>query len=129
MTLYVVTMYRFGNTESHSYLLGVYDELYEAVMNAKGERDYRGGKYEAQILRVELNQTKIRQLMYETPDFMSELPNHLMKCPKCGKSGYITQFETDDLYCKISILNKDYVHVCPACMYHFTKKEVQGHEH
>lgn len=75
MDLYVVLMYRYGNTESHSYLLGVYDTLDEAKINAESEYNHRGrGKYHPQILRTKLNKTKDRQIMFkELGDEMSVL--------------------------------------------------------
>ena len=69
MDLYVVLMYRYGNTESHSYLHGVYDTLTEAKVNAESEYNHRGrGKYHPQILRTKLNHTKDREIMFQEPD-------------------------------------------------------------
>jgi len=66
MDLYVVLMYRFGDTESHSYLLGVYDTLIEAKINATAEYESRGsGKYQPQILSTKLNMTKYRKIMFQ----------------------------------------------------------------
>jgi len=69
MDLYIVLMYRYGNTESHSYLLGVYDTLTEAKINAQAEYASRGhGKYCTQILRTNLNATKDRKIMFKEPN-------------------------------------------------------------
>jgi len=46
-----------------------------------------------------------------------------MKCPECGFIGEIYKFESDDLNCSDNIFADDYIHVCPICMFHFTKDE------
>ena len=56
MKLYVVTMYRYGDRQKHSYVLGVWDTEEDANLFAKTEEAYRGyPKYQAEILPVELN--------------------------------------------------------------------------
>ena len=47
--VYVVTMYRYGNTEAHSYVLGVYSTKEDAEFTARIEEAWRGGKYEATV--------------------------------------------------------------------------------
>lgn len=54
-TVYVVTMYRFGDREKHSYVLGVWSDKAEADKHANAEVDYRGGKYKADVLEVVVN--------------------------------------------------------------------------
>jgi len=54
-TVYVVTMYRFGDREKHSYVLGVWSDKAEADKHANAEVDYRGGKYKADVLKVVVN--------------------------------------------------------------------------
>lgn len=44
--VYVVTMYRWGSREGHSYLVGVFYDLEKAKIEAEKEREHRGGKYE-----------------------------------------------------------------------------------
>jgi hypothetical protein len=44
--IYVVTMYRWGNREKHSYVLGVLGSLKLAKYAMKIEEESRGGKYE-----------------------------------------------------------------------------------
>ena len=53
--LYVVTMYRWGDRESHSYVLGCYGKKTQATKEADAEIAFRGGKYAPEILEVELN--------------------------------------------------------------------------
>ena len=43
--VYVVTMYRWGNLENHSYVQGVYTDPNRAMHDADAETVYRGGKY------------------------------------------------------------------------------------
>jgi hypothetical protein len=47
--VYVVTMYRWGDQESHSYVVGVFASKLQAEHVAYDEREYRGGKYEGHI--------------------------------------------------------------------------------
>ena len=53
---YVVTMYRYGDKENHSYLLGVYDDEELAIAEAQLEQLNRGGnKYYPEVRRCEIN--------------------------------------------------------------------------
>ena len=62
--LCVVIMYRYGNLENHSYLLGVYDTIGIAILEGEKEYVYRGcGKYYPHVLEVELNATKKRRVI------------------------------------------------------------------
>ena len=57
--IYVVTMYRYGDREKHSYVLGVWDDKEQAIWEAKNEQDYRGGnKYYPEVLEFVLNSRK-----------------------------------------------------------------------
>lgn len=73
--LYVVIMYRYGNQESYSYLLGVYDGIFNAIVESYKEWDRRGNKYFPQILEVPLNATKSRRIILglENPDEWANL--------------------------------------------------------
>ena len=53
--LYVVQAIRDGNPERHQYLVGVFDNLSEAISVAKREEDDRAGKYSCHIRTVKLN--------------------------------------------------------------------------
>ena len=50
MTVFSVTMYRWGNREQHSYILGVYSSFIMARKEAIVELDNRGGKYGYEIM-------------------------------------------------------------------------------
>ena len=49
-TVYTVHAYRWGDRERHSYSVGVYSKKHAALKAAKTESDYRGGKYESEVL-------------------------------------------------------------------------------
>lgn len=53
--LYIVDMLRFGNDESHHYVLGVYSTIEGANFAGDAEQRWRGGKYEKRIIQTELN--------------------------------------------------------------------------
>lgn len=53
--MYVVTMQRWGDSETHHYLLGLFDSIPLAREKAIEEEEYRGGKYEALIQEVGVN--------------------------------------------------------------------------
>ncbi len=46
---YVVTAYRWGRKENHSYVLGVFSKKAKAIKVADSHRDYRGGKYDCVV--------------------------------------------------------------------------------
>ena len=52
--VYTVHAYRFGDRELHSYSVGVYSDQRDALSDAEAEREYRGGKYECEVLEWEL---------------------------------------------------------------------------
>ena len=58
LKVYTVTAHRWGEYESHSYLLGVFDDLQKAISAAKTEEGFRGGKYECEILEFRMNKWK-----------------------------------------------------------------------
>jgi len=54
--IYVVTAYRFGDRESHSYTLGVFTKKHKAQQVAESHRDYRGGKYACIVEKCIINE-------------------------------------------------------------------------
>lgn len=56
MNLYIVEMLRWGDDESHHYIIGVYDSLVQAEHSGLLEKQWRGGKYEYRIVEAELNE-------------------------------------------------------------------------
>ena len=56
MEVYVVTAYRFGDRESHSYVVGSFSSLEKAGCAALEERDIRGGKYSCEIVIADIDE-------------------------------------------------------------------------
>jgi len=52
--VFVVTAYRWANKESHSYVVGIYQTENDAIYYADKEEDYRGGKYNCEIIKVSI---------------------------------------------------------------------------
>lgn len=48
--VYTVHAYRWGDREKHSYSVGVYTDEKKALEIAEAESEYRGGKYECEVL-------------------------------------------------------------------------------
>ena len=57
MLIYVVTAYRFGDREGHSYVVGAFDNEEESLKHAKLEREWRGGKYQCEVRSMNINET------------------------------------------------------------------------
>lgn len=55
--MFVVSAYRFGNKESHSYVVGMFNTIDRATKAASDEIEWRGGKYECEILSMRVNET------------------------------------------------------------------------
>jgi hypothetical protein len=49
MKIYVVTMYRYGDHEKHSYVLGCWSNSFVAKMYGLTEESWRAGKYKHEI--------------------------------------------------------------------------------
>ena len=47
--IYTVTAFRWGDTENHSYIVGVYPKKQAAINAANDEAQWRGGKYECEV--------------------------------------------------------------------------------
>ena len=57
MQVFVCTMYRFGDRERHSYVVGVYTSIDHAKLAGACEKSWRGGKYEYEVRDFELDST------------------------------------------------------------------------
>lgn len=55
MEIYIVTAYRWGDYESHSYVVGIFDSEEKSLAAAHIEEEYRGGKYECEVLKGVIN--------------------------------------------------------------------------
>lgn len=56
MNVYVVTMRRWGDCETHNYVLGVYSNYADAVHYGDVEKIWRAGKYEPHIVYKTLDE-------------------------------------------------------------------------
>lgn len=54
-TVYVAHMFRWGDEEKHSYVVGVFTSRQDAIDACVAENIYRGGKYEGRVLETQLN--------------------------------------------------------------------------
>lgn len=53
MRAYVITAYRWGMRDTHSYVVGCSQVLEDALEIAKDEREFRGGKYICEVVKCE----------------------------------------------------------------------------
>lgn len=53
--LYTVHAYRWGDRSLHSYTVGVYSRKMKAISAANAEEEFRGGKYECEILEWDVD--------------------------------------------------------------------------
>jgi hypothetical protein len=63
--VYVVTMYKCGDRNNHSYLLGVFTKKNHALEMADEHEEYRGNKYDAEIIEVTVD---VSYDTYSTPE-------------------------------------------------------------
>lgn len=95
---YVVTMYRWGCREKHSYVLGVFDDIFNAREHAYREVRDRGGKYEQEIIQVAIGEAR-------PLNFLSfpVIESNLTKCSNCPRreAGHCDFFKPgNDSHCK-----------------------------
>lgn len=48
--IYTVHAYRYGDRELHSYSVGAYSKKHAALKCAEAESEWRGGKYECEVI-------------------------------------------------------------------------------
>ena len=53
--VYVVTMYRYGDREKHSYVLGVFDNKFMAMSWGEQEKAFRANKYSPAVEKFKVN--------------------------------------------------------------------------
>ena len=58
--VYLAAMYRYGDRDLHSYVLGAYSTEAGAVRAGEQERAQRGGKYEAEVLELPVDGAGMR---------------------------------------------------------------------
>lgn len=60
--LFVTEMLRWGDEESHHYIVGVYSTLATAKLAGEAEATWRGGKYEYRIVPCNFNEIESKIL-------------------------------------------------------------------
>ena len=64
MILYVTEALRWGDRESHSYVVGVYDTKEQAELAGNVEKTWRGGKYDYTVNEYLLNEIQPDMLKF-----------------------------------------------------------------
>lgn len=77
--LFVVTMYRWGCRENHSYILGTFKSAKRATTAMSDEEIDRGGKYFGEITITPINKK------LDEDDFKSIFSLHKPVCSNCEK--------------------------------------------
>ena len=80
--IYVTIMYRWGDHECHSYLLGVYNKKHKAIEEGKKEKEWRGGKYAPEVTEVLIDGTKKRKVILESEDYFKKINSTTSIQPK-----------------------------------------------
>lgn len=55
MKVYITEMLRWGDDESHHYIVGVYTTQKYAILSGDSEKSWRGGKYEYRIVELTID--------------------------------------------------------------------------
>lgn len=66
-TVYTVHAYRWGDRENHSYLVGVYSKKHAAMKAGERETEYRGGKYECEVIEWQLDRDDSQKTIVPLP--------------------------------------------------------------
>lgn len=85
--VYTVHAYRWGDRELHSYSVGVYSKKHAALDAAKTEENYRGGKYECEVLEWTLDDGIAGRRGETIPKTIKALPR--MNTLKAAQENYI----------------------------------------
>jgi hypothetical protein len=67
--MFIVTAYRHGDKELHSYVVGMFNTIDRATKASEDETQWRGGKYYCEILSMRVNEThrEFRNVAQELP--------------------------------------------------------------
>lgn len=64
--IFVTTMYKWGRSDSHSYVLYAGPSKHKALMVGEREEDERGGKYSSEIVECAPNGKVVRHIKLRT---------------------------------------------------------------
>ena len=59
-TVYIVTMYRWGSKEDHSYVLGCYSKKSKALLECENEEIHRNQKYSGEVVKARINGKRVK---------------------------------------------------------------------
>ena len=76
-TIYVVTAYKWGLRDNHSYVVGAYTDLEQAKCIADSHVEYRGNKYGCEVTSCVQNDNELE-------DGNDELRMYYVECPYFG---------------------------------------------
>jgi hypothetical protein len=85
--MYVLIARRWGDSENHSYPVGIYNDIEEAKRDGYIHFVYRGGKYEPEIYEaVEKDEDgiSIMKSIYSPDDFRRDIHDGVFKNIKCN---------------------------------------------
>ena len=82
--LFTVIMFRWGDMQNHSYLLGTFPDMDTAVTSGQGEADGSGGKYDYAIFRHGIGSTETE--LVRKPPFANGIVK-MRLCKDCPYEG------------------------------------------
>ena len=95
MSVFVTTMYRYGDREKHSYVLGVWSSSEVAMQAGQTEALWRGGKYEPEVTEWKIDTNEFDDIGEERPTKRAA-----DKCPHCdGTTVVLGGFEGEPVDC------------------------------
>lgn len=75
--IYVVTAYRYGNREKHSYVIGAFSKKAAAIKAAESHTDYRGGKYSCHVEELTLDYFSNEDNEHSETIHKTKIPHYL----------------------------------------------------
>lgn len=75
--IYVVTAYRFGNREKHSYVIGAFSKKAKAIKAAEDHTDYRGGKYSCHVEECVVDHFDNKDDEHSKAIYETKIPHYL----------------------------------------------------
>ncbi len=100
--IYTVHAYRWGDRECHSYAVGVFGKKTAALKASETEEEYRGGKYECEVLEWVLdasiagNHDSAAKVIKTLPPLNTLKAHKMVKpfCADCGKRNFAGSIHT-----------------------------------
>ena len=89
MSVFVTTMYRYGDREKHSYVLGVWSSSEVAMQAGQTEALWRGGKYEPEVTEWKIDANEFDDIGEERLTKRA-LDAALWVCKNCGEASELS---------------------------------------